>query len=389
MRCDTPKKQFGGSNKSSGAIISMHAIADSIIAIHSDFTLCTYKLQPIRGDVPFHFKIDKARVLECKDVASLTHVLDEAINIDESTTCCDERQPQRNASFAIALGVDSKAASIGSSSSDPTYLLFSCGYFDNSVKIHTLDSLQLQSNINGVHRGRINCLEVDDEGAIMVTGGDDATGHIWIVDHDALASAITDGFVKSSLGRDRSEETKCYHAHTLLGHVTPVTCVAMCSKLDVVLTGSLDGKICIHNIRSGKFNRALHVDAVTEQVQELCAGKGIPVKKLAIHSDGFFLAHLYDGSLHVISVNGQQLCSTNIGESLNTMIICPKSETVITGGDKGCVRIWALEDLTLKCTVDVKKNGPITSLAFTPGARQFLCIGSSNGMLSIVSRMPW
>ena len=122
---------------------------------------------------------------------------------------------------------------------------------------------------------------------------------------------------------------------------------------------------------------------------ETFKGKGIPVKKLAIHSDGFFLAHLYDGSLHVISVNGQQLFSTNIGESLNTMIICPKSETVITGGDKGCVRIWALEDLTLRCTVDVKKNGPITSLAFTPGAQQLLCIGSSNGMLSIVSRMPW
>jgi hypothetical protein len=103
----------------------MHAIADSIIAIHSDFTLCTYKLQPIRGDVPFHFKIDKVRVLECKDVASLKHVLDEAMNIDESNTCCDERQPQWNASFAIALGVNSKSASTGSSSSDPTYLFFS------------------------------------------------------------------------------------------------------------------------------------------------------------------------------------------------------------------------------------------------------------------------
>ncbi len=147
--------------------------------------------------------------------------------------------------------------------------------------------------------------------------------------------------------------------------------------------------ICIHNIRSGKFNRALHVDAVTQQVQESCAGNGIPVNKQAIHSNGFFLAHLCDGSLHVISINRHQLCCTNIGESLNTMIICPKSETVITGGDKGCVRIWALEDLTLQCTVDVKKNGPITSLAFTPGAEQFLCIGSSNGMLSIVSRIPW
>jgi WD40 repeat protein len=383
MRCDTPKKQFG-SKKTSGAIIYMHAIADSIFVIHSDFTLCTYKLQPIRGEAPFYFRIDKARALECKDV-----VLSKPIEIDESYNYVDDRQPQRNASFAIAFGANFRAPSSGGSSSDPTHVLFSCGYFDNSVKIHSLDSFQLQSNINGVHRGRINCLEVDDEGAIMVTGGDDATGHIWIVDHNALASAITDGFVKSSLGRDRSEETRCYHAHTLLGHVTPICCIAMCTKLDVVLTGSLDGSICIHNIRSGKFNRALHVDAVTGKVQESCAGNGIPVRKLAIYNDGFFVAHLCDGSLHVISINGQQLCSTNAGEIINTMIICPKSEAVITGGDKGCVRIWALPDLTLRCTVDVKKNGAITGIALTPGAQQFLCIGSGNGMLSIVSRMPW
>lgn len=382
MRCDTPKKQLG-SKKMSGAIISMHAIADSIFVIHSDFTVCTYKLQPIRGEVPFHFRIDKARALECKDVVS-----SKPIEIDESNNYSEGRLFQRNASFAIALGANFRTPS-GGSSSDPTYLLFSCGYFDNCVKIHSLDSLQIQSNINGVHRGRINCLEVDEEGAIMVTGGDDATGNIWIVDHDALASAITDGFVKSSLGRDRSEETKCFHAHTLLGHVTPVCCVATCTKLDVVVTGSLDGSICIHNIRSGKFNRALHVDAVTGKVQESCAGNGIPVRKLAIYNDGFFVAHLCDGSLHVISINGQQLCSTNVGEIINAMIICPKSGALITGGDEGCVRVWALHDLTLRCTVDVKKNGSVTSLALTPDAQQFLCIGSSNGVLSIVSRSPW
>ena len=379
MRCDTPKKQFGRSDAS--AIISMHAIGDAIYVMHADFTFCTYKLHHTRGDIPFHFRIDKVKALESKDVVFSNRTL-----TSEVDTSRDERQPQRNLSFAIALGVHTRAANGGSSGSDPTYLLFSCGYFDDSIKIHSLDSMQLQSKINGVHRGRINCLEVEDEGAIMVTGGDDATCSVWIVDHDALASAITDGFVKSSLGRDRSEETKCYHAHMLLGHVTPVCCVTMCTKLDVVLSGSLDGSICIHNIRSGKFLRALHIDAETETVQESCARNGIPVKKLAIHSDGFFVAHFCDGSLYVISINGQQLCSANIGERLNTMIICPESETVITGGDIGCVRVWALHDLTLRCTVDVKKNGSITSLIRTTGSPHFLCIGSSNGMVSIVSR---
>ena len=68
------------------------------------------------------------------------------------------------------------------------------------------------------------------------------------------------------------------------------------------------------------------------------------------------------------------------------MIICPESEALITGGDMGCVRVWSLHDLSLHCTVDVKKHGAVTSLALTPAGSQFLCVGSSNGLLSIVSR---
>ena len=385
MRCDTPKKQFGGPNQPVvGAIISLHALGDSIFAIHSDFTLCSYKLHHARGAVPFYFKNDKARVLESKD-ASLSHNMVRNENYSEgpssgenhdSKTFDKRRQPIGNVSFAIALGANSS-----NSSSDPSHLLMSCGYFDDCVKIHSFDSLQLQSSQNGGHRGHINCLEVGDEGEMMVTGGADATCRIWVVDHDALAAAITDGFVKSSLVKE-----DCFISHVLLGHVTPVCCVAICTKLDVVVSGSQDGSICIHNIRSGKFIRSLHIDATTKEVHESCAGNGIPVKKLAIHMDGSFVAHLRDGSLHVISINGQGLCSAHTGEQLNAMIICPKSETLITGGDMGSVRIWKLHDLSLQCTVDVKKHGAITSLALTPSESQFLCIGSSNGLLSVVSR---
>mmetsp|Transcript_9074 Transcript_9074/g.13677 ORF Transcript_9074/g.13677 Transcript_9074/m.13677 type:complete len:232 (+) Transcript_9074:1-696(+) len=219
----------------------------------------------------------------------------------------------------------------------------------------------------------------------MVTGGEDATCRIWIVDHEALAAAITDGFVKS-LSEEGPEETKCFIAHVLLGHVTPVCCVALSTKLDVVVSGSQDGSICIHNVRSGMFIRSLHVDATTKELRESCAGNGIPVRKLAIHIDGTFVAHLLDGSLHVISINGQEICSAQIGEQLNAMLICSRSETLITGGEMGRARIWKLHDLSLQFDVDVKSHGAITSLALTHIQSQFLCIGSSNGLLSVVSR---
>ena len=392
MRCDTPKKQFGGPKRSSvsGAVISIHALGDSIYAIHSDFTVCTYKLYHARGAAPFHFKVDRARVLESNEASISNLAGPPADEINQSNKPFDDtKQPQRsNVSFAIALGTNiSRSVGNGNSSSDPSHLLMSCGYFDNCVKVHSLDSLQLQNSLNGGHRGSINCLEVGEEGEVLVTGGDDATCHIWIVDHESLALAITDGYVKSSLGTEGFEESNCYHVHTLLGHVTPVNCVSMCTKLDVVISGSEGGSICIHNIRSGKFVRSLHIDATTKEVLESCGGNGIPVKKLAIHIDGYFVAHLCDGSLWVISINGQQLCRAHIGEHLNAMIICSKSNSIVTGGSMGCVRIWKLDDLSLQCTIDVKKHGSITSLAFTPD-KQFLCIGSVAGLISIVSTIP-
>ena len=393
MRCDTPKKQFGGPNRTSasGAIISLHPLGEYVFVIHSDLTVCTYKLHHSRGSAPFHFKIDRARVLEGKDASFSKHVrLGEATEANElelSDAIDDGIHLQRNVSFAISLGVSPKSVGAVNAASDPSHLLMSCGYFDNNIKTHSLDSLQLQNSVDGGHRGHITCLEVDDEGEVMVTGGVDATCRIWIIDHDYLALAITDGFVKSSPGREVLEDSNCHHAHTLFGHVTAVNSVAICTKLDVAISGAEGGSICIHNIRSGKFLRSLHIDATTKKVQESCGSNGaIPVKKLAIHVDGYFVAHLADGSLYVISINGEQLCKTHIGEHLNAMIICSQSNTVVTGGSMGGAKVWKLNDLSLQCTVDVKKHGSITSLAFTHES-EFLCIGSSNGLLSIVSRL--
>jgi hypothetical protein len=92
----------------------------------------------------------------------------------------------------------------------------------------------------------------------------------------------------------------------------------------------------------------------------------------------------------VITVNGHRLATINIGEKLNSMIICHQSETLITGGEQGLARMWNLHDLGAKCTVDVSKYGQITGLLLIPSdyspISQFLSIGSENGLLSVVYR---
>lgn len=373
LKVHTPAKQFGGPKSPCGAIISLHAIGDSVFVLHSDFTFCSYKLNATRNNaLPVQIKADKCRTLENGSV--VTHV-----DSDKQSTEQRSHLMLNSDSFVLTMGGNYRAADHGA---DSSLLLMSCDAFENIIKVHSIESLQLQQSVSGGHRGRINCIQVSEDGALMVTGGDDATCRVWVVEHDSLATAITDGYV-SSLGLEEDEIT-C--AHVLFGHVSPITCVAICSKLDVVISGSEDGSICIHNIRSGKFVRSLHVDAAKKEVKDSCArNNGITPQKLAIHMDGSFVAYFNDGTLMVITINGQRICKADVGEKINAMLICHESEALITGGELGSVRVRTLHDLTVQCSLNIKKYGPITTLALTSDPN-FLCVGSSNGFLSVVFR---
>lgn len=390
MQCSTPSKQFGDQryNEAFGAIVSLQLQGDSIFAIHSDFTLCSYKLYPSRGTIPFQFKHDRARKIDSRTSyvvqSSSPDILKETSSVVRSDLS------QMSTGFALAKGGSEQADEPSNGIMDVSFFLMSIGYYDNSVKVHSIDSLQLYSCVNGVHRGQINCIETSVDGTVVVTGGHDGTCTVWVVDYEDFAVSIADGVVQPREEGSHDDFLKC--CHVLLGHTSPITCIAISTKLDIVVSGSRDGSICLHNIRSGRFVRSLHVNAVSQDVENACAGNAIPVSKLAIHSNGIFVAHLHDGSLHVITVNGHRLVHTQVGEMLNSIVMCPQSETLITGGEHGLARMWNLHDLTAKCTVDVSKYGQITSMVLVPSenssATQFLCVGSENGLLSIVFRIP-
>ena len=374
LKVHTPAKQFGGPKSSYGAILSLNAIGDSVFVLHTDFTFCSYKLIATKNNtLPVQIKAERcSKVDNGSDIAYITN--NEAQGNRQGRNSMIDSD-----SFALTMGGSFRAADHGAESS---LLLLSCDPFENLVKVHSVESLQLQQSLSGGHRGRINCIQVSEDGALMITGGQDATCRVWVVEHDTLATAITDGYV-SSLGLN-NDEISC--AHVLFGHVTPITCVAICSKLDVVISGSEDGSICIHNIRSGTFVRSLHVDAKTKEVNDSCArDRSITPQKLAIHMDGFFAVYFNDGSILVLTINGNCICKADADEKIKTMLVCHESEALITGGELGSVRVWSLHDLQVRCSLNMKKYGPITSLAMTSDPN-FLCVGSSNGFLSIVFR---
>mmetsp|Transcript_180 Transcript_180/g.200 ORF Transcript_180/g.200 Transcript_180/m.200 type:complete len:364 (+) Transcript_180:3-1094(+) len=79
-------------------------------------------------------------------------------------------------------------------------LVASIGYWDNSIKVHYIESGRIYtsskygSNSLGYtsHRGQINCMSVGSDGYTLVTGGGDGTVRVWLVDRDGVVTTLAE-----------------------------------------------------------------------------------------------------------------------------------------------------------------------------------------------------
>ena len=248
-------------------------------------------------------------------------------------------------------------------SMEASSLLLSCGYWDNTVKAHSVDGLRLRCSESGGHRGPILCLDIDNDGAFLVTGGQDATCRVWVVEYPDMAVSISDGYMKTAMGGsiDKKEQLLAC-CHVLWGHETAVTCLSLSSELDVTVSGSIGGTICVHTIRRGTFVRSICPAPIMG-----CIENGRPsVRKLAIDSNGMFVAQMGDFGLHTYTVNGVHMCSEDAGEILHDMKICSGGEVLVTGGNDGHVVLRTVRDLQIHSTLDLNRHGPVRCISLTP-----------------------
>jgi len=411
LRCNTPSRQFGGNasieNKARGAVLSMHVMTDSIVAVYSDLSVGTYRFSPSRsGTNPFTFRMDRIRTLGCTDTSTSPHAALGVTSFPEAVLqkMRDEHEKGRLAigswSFCLTLGgsiTDSirntQQKDISVSSYEPHSLLLSCGYWDNTVKVHSLDGLRFKFSSSGGHRGPINCMKVGGDGALMVTGGQDATCRVWAVDHHDMALAVSDGYVQTAMGSSvTAKDRTLICCHVLWGHEGPITCVDLSSDLDVAISGSTTGMICVHSIRQGKFIRTISAMDEEELEFEEDYEYSVPVRLVTLDSSGVFVVHMENGMLCSYTINGVRLCETDARERLNALKFCSGGEMLVTGGERSTLVVRSITELSVLCVLDLSKHGPIRSISFTPEELnplpQFMFIGSEDGMITVVDKDP-
>jgi WD40 repeat protein len=379
-------------------VLKMHVFSDSILAIYADMSIGTYRWYP--GSRTDRLRMDKLRTFAQRELSISRSAIKRGSAIP--LEAMDKSQYQvRCSSFAVTLGGRAKellrrkslfpssrlmnSADISLTSAEANAYVISCGYWDNTVKMHSLDTLRVLSSETGRHIGPVQCLAISDDGSIMATGGHDGTCRLWVVDHPDMAAVLTDGYVQTSIGSRYSSDQLLTCFHVLWGHDTPVTCVEVCPDLDIVASGSQGGFVCIHTIRRGDFVRSFKPSvSATETI--------VGVARLTLHTSGLMVAYMTDQSLHTCTINGVHLASVDTGESLNDMQVCSNGSLIVTGGDKGQVLVRSLPDLQICAMLDLTRHGPIQCIAFTPEdlnpIRQFLFVGSDDGMITVIDEDP-
>lgn len=421
LRVFTPKKQFGGfqGSEANGAILSIHPLCTCCVVIYGDLSIGTYRWAATsrgstnRNASSFSFKMQSLRPLATRNMTLNGDVFNALYPLSASLATRKEefsdingRLSMGNWSFAVLLGgsaIDAhrrrqassrtKVGEVPLSALEASSYLISSGYIDNSIKCHALDSLRQKDSSGGGHRGGgINCIASDDE-EMLCTGGVDGAVRVFVVDHDDMSVALADGYVKTSSSTTSSTTTSkiLQLVHVCFGHQAPITCISVSSDLDVVVSGSQDGTICVHSLRRGRFLRkisARHFYATKKYYDAARAQKSVGVRKIALDRHGTIIVHLNDGMLHSYSVNGAVLCGADAGEKLNCMKVCADGEVLVTGGEGATVVLRHMSDLGVRCVLDLTSHGPITDIALTPSssdsAHQYILIGTSDGKVTVI-----
>ena len=387
LRCHTPAQshQFGKKGTdTTGFVASVFVGGDGLIAIYSDLKVGFFQWSP--KSPSNRLSPERLKILQFREGSRSNAVLKRgnAVLLDV------ENDPAvGNWSFAVTHGgreIASKkrkalASSRLASAKEVLYaesppMIVSCGYFDNALKVHSIDDGSQSESKQG-HNGEVTCLSIgsSDEG-FLVTGGIDSTCRVWAVAHPDVAAVLSDGYTQTAIDQKNNESQILSCLHVLFGHESPVCCVDLSTELDVVASGSVDGTVCIHKLRTGRFVRSFRPSSKRDT----------SIRKITLERHGRMVIHTSDLRLYTFTVNGARLCVANAGERIHDMKI--SGEVVITGGEKCQVYIRNLSNLKVLSGLDLSRHGPIRCLALTPEhlnpLPQHLFIGSDDGMISIV-----
>ncbi|OIW14558.1 hypothetical protein TanjilG_14944 [Lupinus angustifolius] len=246
--------------------------------------------------------------------------------------------------------------------------LISCGNWENSFQVMSLSDGRMVQSIRQ-HKDVVSCVAVTSDGSILATGSYDTTVMVW----EVFRGKSTEKRIRnnqSELPRKNSVivETPC---HILCGHDDIITCLYVSHELDIIISGSKDGTCVFHTLREGRYVRSLRHPS------------GSPISKLVVSQRGHIVIYADDDlSLHLYSINGKHLASSESNGRLNAVQLSRCGEFLVGAGDHGQIIVRSMNTLEV-----VKKyNGVgkvITSLTVTP--EECFLAGTKDGSLLVYS----
>ena len=246
--------------------------------------------------------------------------------------------------------------------------ILTCAFWDKSFRVYLADQAKLTQVVYG-HCDLVTCIARSEcslvQDCYIATGSRDCTVLLWHWSN-RYQKIIGDAQIGAP---PNSNYDKPSPKAVLTGHLSAVTCVAVCAELGLVFSGSKDGTVLIHTTL-GDLLHSLDPPR-----------PGLTPLHLAVSRDGrLFVA--YEKSIVVaFSINGRPLTAIDISDSIKALVTTRDGRFLFMGTDSGIVHIWQAETLTLLYTFPRCDSG-VRSLAISHDQR-FILSGMSNGSLVV------
>ncbi|KAG9149666.1 hypothetical protein Leryth_017584 [Lithospermum erythrorhizon] len=246
--------------------------------------------------------------------------------------------------------------------------LISCGNWDNSFQVISLSHGRIVQSIRQ-HKDVVSCIAVTSDGGILATGSYDTTVMVWEVLR-----------VKTSEKRARNPQFEIPRKdyiiadtpfHILCGHDDIITCLYASVELDIVISGSKDGTCVFHTLREGRYVRSLQHPS------------GCSLSKLVVSRHGRVVLYADDDlSLHLYSINGKHIASSESHGRLNCVELSRCGEFLVSAGDQGEIIVRSMNTLEI-----VRKYSGIGKAitAVTVTTEECFLAGTKDGTLLVYS----
>uniref|UniRef100_A0A453NF75 BEACH domain-containing protein n=1 Tax=Aegilops tauschii subsp. strangulata TaxID=200361 RepID=A0A453NF75_AEGTS len=247
------------------------------------------------------------------------------------------------------------------------YLIL-CGNWENSFQIISLSDGRIVQSIRQ-HKDVVSCVAVSSDGSVIATGSYDTTIMIW----HAFRGRSND---KRSKNASNDLSTKDHviienPSHILCGHDDIITCLFVSKELDIVISGSKDGTCIFHTLREGTYVRSIRHPSGAGLSKLVASQHG----RIVFYSDS-------DLSLHMYSINGKHIASSESNGRLNCMELSCCGEFMVCAGDHGQIVLRSMDSLGVVWRYD-GSGKTITSLAVTP--EECFLAGTKDGSLIVFS----